>query len=304
MVKCVLQSVSAALLLGVASCQPRQAQGEARIFEVRGVVMKLEKDRKTIVVKHEAVPNYMPAMTMPFRVKEPAQISGLRPGDAVTFRLFVTKDTSWIDQITSTAVATTPTQSSALTPRQPTTPPPASPRPFCLRSIPDFALTNELGQRVSLHQFSGQAVALTFFFTRCPIPEFCPRLSRNFAEASQKLASLRQAPTNWHLLSISFDPVDKPNVLRAYAQTYGYDSNHWSFLTGDPAQIRALTHGFGLEVTPDSGGLNHDFRTAVFDATGRLQTMWPFGGNTTELLVQELTKAAAAKSLKGSHDTP
>ncbi len=163
---------------------------------------------------------------------------------------------------------------------------------FYITDIPDFALTNEFGRPVSLRQFQGQAVALTFFFTRCPIPEYCPRLAKTFAEVSQKLAARANSPTNWHLLSISFDPTDKPEVLRRYGELYQYDPKHWTFLTGDAAQIRSLTRGFGLSVTEESGLFLHDFRTAVFDANGRLQTMWPFGGNTTEMLLQELTKAA------------
>jgi protein SCO1/2 len=164
-----------------------------------------------------------------------------------------------------------------------------------ISAIPRFALTNELGQPFSFDQFKGQAVVLTFFFTRCPIPEFCPRLSRSFAQASQKLATLPNAPTNWHMVSVSFDPLDTPAVLRNYAQHYHYDSNHWSFVTGDPAQIRALTRGFGLSVAPENGIFTHDFRTVVFDATGQLQNMWPFGGDTTDLLVKDLIKAAGAQ---------
>jgi protein SCO1/2 len=169
-------------------------------------------------------------------------------------------------------------------------------REFNLADLRDLALTNEFGSRISFGQFAGQAVALTFFFTRCPIPEYCPRLSRNYAEASQKLAVMPNGPTNWHLLSISFDPLDTPAILRAYGQRYQYDSNHWTFVTGDPAHIRALTRGFGLAVNQEGGFYTHDFRTAIFDRSGRLQTMWPFGGNTTDLLVKELLKATAASN--------
>ena len=290
-----VQVASAALLMAVVSCE-RQVAGpdartshsqEVRVFEVKGMITEIGPGSDRVVVKHEAVADYMPAMTMPFHVRQPGQIAGLRPGDAINFRLHVAKDESWIDQITSTLSA-----SSGLIPPSHPAGPTNAPS-LNLRDIPDFALTNELGQRVSLHQFQGQAVALTFFFTRCPIPEFCPRLSRSFADASQQLSSRPDAPTNWHLLSISFDLLDRPAVLRAYAQQYQYDSNHWTFLTGDPTHLRALTHGFGLSATPEEGLFNHDFRTAVFDANGQLQTLWPFGGDTTQLLVQELTKGAA-----------
>jgi protein SCO1/2 len=171
----------------------------------------------------------------------------------------------------------------------------ATPR-LNLAQIPDFALTNELGRRVHLRDIRGQAVGLTFFFTRCPIPEFCPRLSKNFAEASQRLLAQEHGPTNWHLFSISFDPLDTPAVLRNYALQYHYDSNHWSFLTGDLKDIRELTKGFGMAVAPESGLFNHDFRTAIFDCSGWLQALWPFGGNMSDSIVREMAKAACSST--------
>jgi protein SCO1/2 len=261
-------------------------------FTVKGVITEMGPDKPTFVVKHEPVANYMPAMTMPFHVRDAAEIAGLRPGDAVTFRLHVQGETSWADHVTSTL------STAGVHAADPATNSLQSPS-LNISAIPDFALTNELGERVTLHQFQGQAVAMTFFFTRCPIPEYCPRLSRTFAEASQLLSAAGSGVTNWHLLSISFDPLDRPEVLRAYAKQYNYNPKRWTFLTGDPAAIRALTRGFGLAVTPDGAGLSHDFRTVVFDANGQFQTMWPFGGDTTKLLVRELTKAASVQPKKG-----
>jgi protein SCO1 len=299
----IMQVASAAFLLASVSCQRQGTDAhskaapdkEVRAFQVKGVIMKLGPSSDTIVVKHEAIPAYMPAMTMPFRVRQLSEVAGLRAGDAVSFRLCVTAQESWIDQVASTLGASSSPASASAPPAAATNAPSLN-----LAQIPDFALTNEMGQHVSLHQFQGEAVALTFFFTRCPLPEYCPRLSRSLAEASHKLKSQANAPTNWRLLSISFDPLDRPEVLRAYAQRYGYDSNHWSFLTGDPAQVRALTHGFGISATPAEGVFNHDFRTAVFDANGQLQTLWPFGGDTSQMLVDELTKGARVKPGPGS----
>lgn len=143
-----------------------------------------------------------------------------------------------------------------------------------LTNIPNFALTNEFGQPVRLREYLGQAVAITFFFARCPIPEYCPRLARNFAEACEKLTGATHGPTNWKLLSVSFDPGDTPKILQDYGRQYRYDSNHWTFLTGDPEHIKALTKGFGLTLQGENGMFAHDFRTAVFDASGAFQTMF------------------------------
>src|SRR6185503_20252756 len=108
-------------------------------------------------------------------------------------------------------------------------------------------------------EFRGQALAITFFFTRCPIPEYCPRLSRNFEEVSRKLAAMPHAPTNWHLLSISFDPeFDSPEVLKSYAENYHYDPKHWSFLTGPTNKIGELAASSNLGYQRADRFFNHD----------------------------------------------
>jgi len=271
-----------------ASCRQEPAGG-VQTFPVTGVVELLKPDGKTVVIRHTAISNYMDAMTMPFTVKERHELAGLQPGDEISFRLQVAENESWIDQIKKSG-KTRPTQLKAEPPASQTN---ATPSSLNLADIPDFALTNEFGQPVSLHQFKGQALAFTFFFTRCPIPEYCPRLAKNFEGASQKLNAMPHGPTNWQLLSISFDPLDRPEVLNAYARRYLYDSNHWHFLTGNPDHIRELTRGFGVGVTNDGFFINHDFATVVFDTTGRMQKLWRFGGDTTDILVNEVLTAAA-----------
>ena len=159
-----------------------------------------------------------------------------------------------------------------------------------------YSFTNELGKAVRLEDFRGQALAITFFFTRCPRPEFCPRLSKNFQEASLKLAGMTNAPTNWHFLSVTFDPeFDTPAVLKAYGNAYHYDSNHWSFLTGPPDKIEELTRLSQVGLKRQGGTIDHDFRTLVIDAAGSLQMAFPVSGDLSEALVSEVLKAAAVK---------
>jgi protein SCO1/2 len=159
----------------------------------------------------------------------------------------------------------------------------------------DYKFTNELGQAVSLSDFRGQALAITFFFTRCPLPEFCPRLSKNFQEAERKLSSMAGAPTNWHFLSVSFDPEhDTPEVLRAYGQRYRYDSARWSFLTGPEEQIGELARLSDVTFERSGGSISHNFRTLIIDARGRLQMIFPMGGDLSDDIVSEILKAAGA----------
>jgi protein SCO1/2 len=147
---------------------------------------------------------------------------------------------------------------------------------------------------VSLGDFRGQALAITFFFTRCPIPDFCPRLSKNFEEASRKLHATPNAPTNWHFLSISFDPeFDTPSVLKTYAEHYQYDPKHWSFLTGPTDKIRELAAQSDVTFDRDGAFFNHNFRTLIIDAAGHLQMMFPTSGDLSEPITSEILKAAA-----------
>ena len=252
------------------------------------MVREVRPDGRAAIVKHEAIANYMAAMTMPFRVRDTNELAGLKAGEEITFRLVVTKDESWIDRVTRTG-RSLPVEA------KPVTVPTNAPGEFRLTTIPDFALTNEFGQSLSLHGFQGRAVALTFFFTRCPIPEYCPRLTKNFQGAIEKLKALPDGPTNFHFLSISFDPVDTPVLLRSYARKYRYDSNHWSFVTGKNDQIQELARGFGVGITKEGGVYTHNFSTVIFDAAGRLQNMWPIGGDMTDQVVAEINKGARTK---------
>jgi protein SCO1/2 len=273
----------------LAAAEPSGGPGPGvRTFPVEGVVKSLP-DSSTVVVSHQPVAGYMDAMTMPFKAAQPRELAGLQVGDRITFRLLVTDTTSWIDQVkrTGTAPATEKKEAGSSSPA----PPPVK-RRHPLRS---FKFTDELGRAISLDDLRGQALAITFFFTRCPVPDFCPRLSRNFQEASQKLLAQPNAPTNWHFLSVSFDPeFDTPAVLKAYAEGYHYDSRHWSFLTGPADKLAEFAAQSDVTFTRDGGFYNHNFRTLIVNAAGDLQMIFPTSGDLSDALVAEMLKAAAA----------
>jgi len=246
--------------------------------------MELKPDGRTVVIQHEAISNYMAAMTMPFKVKAPEELAGLHRGDEISFQLRVAESESWVEHLVKIGTVSLPP---AATP----TPPPAG-RPN--HPLLDYKFTNELGQAVSLNDFRGQALAITFFYTRCPLPEYCPRLSKNFQAAQQKLEALPEAPANWHLLSISFDPeFDSPAMLKAYGNGYQYDPKHWSFLTGPADKIGELARQAGLSYQYEAGTFNHDFRTLIIDAAGNLQMVFPTSGDLSDQIVSEIIKAAA-----------
>ena len=162
--------------------------------------------------------------------------------------------------------------------------------------LPDYPFTNTLGQAIHLGQFKGKALALTFIYTRCPFPNFCPRMSANFGDACKKLAALPEAPKNWHLLSISFDPeFDTPEMLKGYARRYNSDTNHWSFASGALIDIDAITEQFGLIFPREGVGFNHNLRTVVVDAQGKVQKVFTGNEWTVDDFVAEMIKAAEAK---------
>jgi len=266
----------------------------AQIFQVNGVVLEVRPREKSVTIKHEAVPNYMPAMTMPFEVRDTNELAGLGAGDPVTFRLLVSDTEGWIDRIRKTGPKTnTPPTTGAF--RRVRDVEPLNEGDL----LPEYHFTNQLGQAFSTAQFKGQALAIEFLFTRCPFPTFCPFMANNFAEAQKKLRARPNAPANWQLLTISFDPeFDTPEILRRYAEAHGADPAHWTFATGELIDITALGEQFSLAFWHEDGSISHNLRAAVVDTAGRVQKI--FAGNqwTSDELVAELERAAAKRDEK------
>jgi len=259
------------------------------VYSARGVVEEIKPDGKVVIIHHQAIRDYMAAMTMPFNVKDAGELAGLQRGSLIDFNLYVATNESWVARIVKIGSVTLPPLSAGSV-----LPAPASDSSGPKYELLHFKFTNELGQPVSLGDFAGQALAITFFYTRCPLPDYCPRLSKNFQAASRKLEALPGAPTNWHFISISFDPeFDSPEVLKAYGEFYQYDSAHWSFLTGPKDKIRELGMRAGVTMQNRDGLIDHNFRTLIIDASGRLQMIFPTGGDLSDEIVAEIIKGAA-----------
>jgi protein SCO1 len=260
-----------------------------QIYTVKGVIKELEADGKTAVIRHEAIPGYMQAMTMPFEARDTNLLRGLQAGDTISFQLAVTPTEGWIQAVTKLASAA---------------PPAASPAPETFHvsralqpldegdKLPEYHFTNELGEPVSLSQFKGQVLAFTFFFTSCPFPEYCPRMTSNFGQAVRELASMTNGPAHWHLLSISFDPAhDTPARLASYALAADYDKSHWSFLTGDEEQIGGLAEQMGENYWHEGASIGHNLRTVVVDPSGRIRNIIPGSKWTVEDFVKDIVQA-------------
>jgi len=269
------------------------------LYFVRGIVKGIKEDEHQLVVAHEAIPDFMEAMTMPFNLKGSPSVANLKIGQPIIFQLHVLESESWIDHIeiinSAAGRGAGPLQSP--TPLQGERESEPKNTAHSKNLLREYKFTNELGNAVSLSDFRGKAIALTFMFTRCPIPEFCPRLSRNFQEVQHKFQAMQNAPTNWQLLSVTFDPTrDTPEVLRAYGKSYQYDPRHWSFLTGPTNKIAELARACDVKFEPDGGFFNHNFRTLIIDASNHLQMVFPTSGDISEDIVRELLKAMRASN--------
>ena len=279
----------AALSSAFSICNPARAHESALatnpVHYVRGVIREIAPDRTEAVIRHEAIPDYMPAMTMEFNVHDTNELSGLRPGDAITFRLTTTDDAHWIDLVRKTGIAT---NGLADVPTGLTASKIGELRPGDL--LPDCKLLAENGKPIRLSDFRGKAVAFTFFFTRCPLPDYCPRMGNNFAKARELVRATEDAPTNWLFLSISFDPdFDQPAVLSSYANFYRQqDTNGWLFVAAPQDSLAALAPRLDLMVRHETGGsISHNLRTVVLDPGGKIYRQ--FDGN--EWTPQELARA-------------
>jgi protein SCO1/2 len=263
-----------------------------REFIVRGLIKEIRSGGLVAIIEHEEIPDFMDKMIMPFSAKDPKEFAERKANDQVTFRLLVSKTESWVDRVTKTGDGPINLKE----PRRDFRPV-RDVQPLEIgQVIPNYPLTNELGRAVSLHEFKGKAVALTFVFTRCPLPDFCPRMTGNFHGVYDELTADTSAPSNWHLLSLSFDvDHDTPAVLNGYAKANGCDSKRWSFLTGALIEIDAITEQFGLGFAREVDGpfiFSHNLRTIVLDPRGRIQRMFIGNDWSAKELAAELRKAA------------
>jgi protein SCO1 len=203
---------------------------------------------RTMLVSHRAIGHYMPAMMMPFRVESAADLAGVHPGSRVRFELTVNRTRSLARNVKVTGEAEAPKA--------------AAERLAIGDALPDFRLTDQEGRVVTAADLRGKVVAINFIYTRCPLPDVCPRLSANFALLARRFSG-RVA-----LLSVTVDPdYDTPAVLREYARRWSADSATWRFLTGD---VAGLASRLGEVYWFDEGSIGHNSMTSVFGRDGKL----------------------------------
>jgi protein SCO1/2 len=276
---------------------PSSTGEDMTAYAAIGVIEKISPDLGNVTIHHHAIPGYMMEMTMDFPVKNTNDLAGVSPGDEITFNLVVGTNDDWVEDLHRTGHTINPATNVLSLPTamaQMTMPAELGPGDL----LPDYTLTTEQGKSIHFSDFRGQALAFTFFFTRCPLPDYCPRMNNDFAETRRLLQADTNAPANWQFLSISFDPgFDTPEVLSNYAGLYrGEDSDRWLFATAAGPALHNLAASLDLIVTRQGNNISHNLRTVVLDPRGRIFRQLDGNSWTAEDLAGALKNAARLKS--------
>lgn len=242
---------------------PSRVDRAARSYRLVGTVRGVERGGGRVLIRHEAIPGYMPAMTMPFDVSGEAIRDELRVGDEVEGRLVVGEGDARLTDLIITRPATADLDPSGR---------PAAPRVLEIGGeVPDFALTSQDGAPLKLSDLRGRVVVLAFIYTRCPLPNYCPLTDAKFRQLADRLAAIGDRADRVRLLSVSFDPEhDTPDVLARHARLRGARAPTWTFAVATHEQLRRVAGPLGLTYGGGVGEVVHSLSTAIIDPEGRL----------------------------------
>jgi len=264
-----------------------------KVYQLRGKVVSTDAARGEVTVNHEAIPGLMEAMTMPYKLNDASILSELHPGDVITADVLVSPDPDasyLLDHIVVVAQAK-PDYKPAVSYHVPA---PGD-------AVPDFKLRNQDGRPIHLGQFKGKSLVITFIYTRCPSPDFCPRVTRNFAALEKQLAANPALFAKTHLICISFDPEhDTPERLRAYGVTYiGSDAKsafaHWEFAVPEKSVLAEMAKFFDLGMTNEADStITHTLSTTLIGPDGKVARFYPGNEWTPEQVLGDVKQSAAS----------
>lgn len=255
-------------------------------YTLQGQVLSVALERKEAIIRHEEIPGFMSAMTMPYSVLEAKEYENLKAGDLITATLIVEPTKAYLQQVKKVGEAPLAVADGGAAPA-------ASGFELIKTGapVPDQTFVNQDGKPVTLSSLRGDAVIVTFIYTSCPMPNFCPLMDQQFAKMQAKLKENNNL-LRAHLLSVSFDPqIDTPPVLKAHAGTLGADPRLWSFVTGDRDEIDKWASGFGVSIsraTNDPRDITHNLRTALLDRQGNLVQVYTGNEWTPEQVLADL----------------
>ena len=240
---------------------------------VQGIVVKADSAHGVIVVSCDAIPGFMDAMVMPFKVSGHPDLKNFAPGTGVRFDMVEKGKADYAENLQVIEVSnyeSEPTEAGRLTFLAQTLDPAAQEKIVKIgQPVPDFALIDQAHQATHLAQFKGKVVALTFAYSRCPNPNYCFRLSNNLAQVARRFKA--SSGRDLILMTIVIDPAqDRDKALEKYADTWKANPAAWRFLTGPIDDVRNVAALFGMNFWKDEAFLTHSFHTVVIDREGKL----------------------------------
>jgi protein SCO1 len=276
-------------LLTIGGCS--RETGQYRQYPVKGQILSIAQarsdGRREVSQKHDDIPGFMPAKTMAYFVRKPSLLDGLAVGDLVTATLVLDGSDMYLDRVARIGHADVPAGAKPVKAMDVMEPG---------DTVPDDELRDQAGSPRKLSDWRGRALAVTFVYTRCPLPDFCPLMDRHFAELQRALTSESRLRDRAHLVSVSFDPAhDTPAVIAAHARERGADPTTWSYLTGPPDVIEHFTARFGISAMREADAgqtITHNLRTAVVDRRGRLVKVYSGNDWRVDELLADLRDAA------------
>jgi protein SCO1 len=280
-----------AAAVSLAACGPKSNQ---RTYPVHGQVVALTPDRQEATVKHGEIAGLMPAMTMPYKIKERSELDAVKPGDMIDATLVIVENDAFLTGVRKVGEA--PLEQA---PPEPTTVQTGSGPPLLKPGdvVPDSSFVDQDGNTRTFNSFRGSMVVVTFIYTRCPLPTFCPMMDRQFVAIQERM---RDDPLlkKVHLVTISFDPAyDTPAVLKKHARELNADLNRWTFLTGNRDAVERFGGRFGVFVTRasnDPRDITHNLRTAIVGPDGKVIRIYTGYEWTPDEILADLKPVANA----------
>jgi protein SCO1 len=286
-----LALVVALFVFGLAACK-KQEDANVKRYHLVGKVVAVDARGSSVIVDHQAIPGFMDAMTMAYPVRDVRILAPLNVGDEITADVVVASDGAYLDNIVVTKKGTGDNSA----------PPSTEHQPQPGEKVPDFALIDQDGKRIHLNSFEGHVLLVTFVYTRCPFPDFCPLVSRNFA---QVYAATRKNPalaSKVRLLTVSFDPEhDTPKILHAYGESFRDEAgaipfDRWEFAVTPPDDLKKIAAYFGLFFTSDGGQIVHSLSTTVISPEGTVYKWYEDNQWSPNDLVADATAALQQRS--------
>ena len=272
------------LLMCVCLAGTCRRSGNEKRYDFKGKVVAVEPEKHSVTVSHEDVKGYMPAMTMPFTVRNEADLQILAPDDEITATLVIDGSRSWLEDLIITRQSV---NTAAM---------PGVPMAKEGDEVPNFTLRNQDNREIHIQSYRGRTLLLTFIYTRCPVPDYCTLMSNNFAQIDRALSQDSSLYEKTHLLSISIDPsYDTPQVLRSYgaAHTERYQNEtfaHWEFAGGTTEQVKKIAEYFGLTYFPEKDQIIHALRTVIVGPDGKVAKIYNGNDWKPEEVVEAIRK--------------